>query len=282
MMHKSLVSAAAGACMLAGSALAADLPSKKAPLPVEPPPPTWSGFYAGVNAGGAWLSGNGATNYLPYSDPRYALASTPPGGGGAPNLFFLPGGGSTPNGNQGGFIGGGQIGYNYQFGPNVLVGVETDFQGASISADAQSNFAGFYPSPFKPGGGFLAPLLSSSGGNVGLSWLGTVRGRVGYIVAPTLLVYGTAGFAYGGVNTFNSNSTRVGWTAGGGVEWQILPGGNWTAKIEYLYANLTADGGAGGGGWASNYQRTLGANVVRVGLNYRFDPFTVASPVRKP
>ncbi|HXY59511.1 MAG TPA: outer membrane beta-barrel protein [Methylocystis sp.] len=281
-MNKGLAYAALLAILAAGSARAADLPSAKAPPPVAPPPPSWSGYYVGVNLGGTWLSGNGDTVYLPYADPRYALLATAPGGGGASNFFLLPGGGSTPNGNQGGFIGGGQIGYNYQLGPSFLVGVETDFQGASVSVDGRQNFAGFYPSPFTPAGGFLAPLVGSSGGNLGLSWLGTVRGRLGYIVAPTLLVYGTAGFAYGDVSSFNSSSTRTGWTAGGGAEWLVFPDRNWTARIEYLYASLAADGGTGGSGWSGNYSRNVGVNVVRVGLNYRFDPFSGLSPIRKP
>ena len=91
-----------------------------------------------------------------------------------------------------------------------------------------------------------------------VNWYGTVRGRLGFLFTPTLLVYGTGGLAYGGVNTtVNHNTlmvsfpltsqglapgsasfsdTRVGWTAGGGLEWMFMP--NWSAKVEYLYTDL--------------------------------------------
>ena len=88
-----------------------------------------------------------------------------------------------------------------------------------------------------------------------IDYLGTVRGRLGFLVTPTLLVYGTAGLAYASANlsatytTYDlanfygpglanpqNSDTRVGWTAGGGVEWMFLP--NWSAKLEYLYYDL--------------------------------------------
>jgi opacity protein-like surface antigen len=92
-----------------------------------------------------------------------------------------------------------------------------------------------------------------------VDWHGTVRGRFGYLVAPTLLVYGTDGLAYGGVavrtsitqqwggNEYgpslispgaagNISETRLGWTLGGGREWLFLQ--NWNVKVEYLYYNL--------------------------------------------
>ena len=78
-----------------------------------------------------------------------------------------------------------------------------------------------------------------------------MRGRFGYLLMPTLLIYGDGGLAYGGVNVSTSifqanlpftpafasfgnlSGTEVGWTAGGGVEWMFLP--NWSVKAEYLY-----------------------------------------------
>jgi outer membrane immunogenic protein len=81
------------------------------------------------------------------------------------------------------------------------------------------------------------------------------------VINPTLLVYGTGGFAYGG-----SNGTRTGWTGGGGVEWTFAH--NWSAKVEYLYVDFSDDHGFG--------PRRRGDNafhVIRAGLNYRFDPF---------
>ena len=94
------------------------------------PPPLWTGFYGGLNIGGGWSSNGGNNSYLPYADTTYPIGSTPAGTA-TPNLFFLPGGGTTGN-NTGGVVGGGQIGYNYQFNAFVI-GAETDFQGTSIS-----------------------------------------------------------------------------------------------------------------------------------------------------
>ena len=236
-MKNKLLSATAIALALAtGSALAADLPSRKeAPVYVAPAPvATWTGFYAGLNLGGGWSSQGGNNSYLPYADSTFGLGSTPVPGL-APNLFFLPGGGTTGN-NTGGVVGGGQIGYNYQMNQFVL-GVETDFQGTSITGGNQGNYAGLYASPY-PGSatGVLSPLVTGNGGNLGLPWFGTVRGRAGYLVTPTLLLYGTGGFAYGGVEAFQRSNTSTGWTAGGGVEWMFMP--HWTAKLEYLYVDL--------------------------------------------
>ena len=160
----------------------------------------WTGFYVGLNIGGGWSANSNNNSYLPYADTTYRIGSTPLGSA-SPNLFFLPGGGQT-NSNTGGVVGGGQVGYNYQFN-QFVIGAEADFQGTSITGGNQGNYAGLYTSPY-PGSttGLLSPLVTGNGGNLGLPWFGTVRGRAGYLVTPTLLLYGTAGFAYGGVDRF--------------------------------------------------------------------------------
>jgi outer membrane immunogenic protein len=276
-MKRTLLSATVIAVALAaGSAFAADLPSRKAaPVYVAPPPPPpmWTGFYVGLNIGGGFSANGGNNSYLPYSDPRFAAGAPLVGG---PNLFFLPGGGTTGN-NTGGVVGGGQIGYNYQFGNSIVIGAEADFQGTSITGGNQGNTAGAYPSPFLPAGGFLTPLATGNGGNVGLPWFGTVRGRAGYLVTPTLLLYGTGGFAYGGVQAFQQSNTSTGWTAGGGVEWMFLP--HWTAKLEYLYVDLDSSGINGAiTGWQLGNNHHPQLNVVRTGVNYLFN-FGAPAPV---
>ncbi|HYA79881.1 MAG TPA: porin family protein, partial [Methylocystis sp.] len=156
-MKRTLAAVAFGAAMVGAAAQAADLPSRKAapPVYVPPPPPIlWTGFYGGLNLGGGWASG-GDNSYLAYADPSFPIASVVAG---TPNLFFLPGGGTTGN-NSGGVVGGGQIGYNYQFGTSFLIGAEADFQGTSISGGHQGNYAGLYPSPLTPGG-VLIPLAT--------------------------------------------------------------------------------------------------------------------------
>jgi len=255
LMKKILLSAVSLA-ILSGSALAADLPSRKAPVaPPPPPPPMWTGFYAGLNIGGGFDAGNGNKN--------------------AYNLFGANGG--VTNAMSAGVIGGGQIGYNYQIkslglgGMGALIGAEADFQGTSMGSNGSGTTYTYFGN------------LSSNQG-VSVPWFGTVRGRIGLTVMPTLLVYGTGGFAYadvqrnGGLFGLNNGSaTQTGWTAGGGAEWMFMP--NWSAKVEYLYTDVSG-GGNNNNNWL--YQNNLGLglnsvnnhtrwNTVRAGVNYHFN-----------
>jgi outer membrane immunogenic protein len=251
--------------MLCGGALAlsitaanaADLPVK---APAYVPPPVaiynWTGFYVGVNAGYGW----GEIDNVARPSPIVNVAP-----------FTLS---SSPEG----FVGGIQLGYNWQTG-NFVWGFETDFQGTTLDHTAarapMTTLAGV---PF-PG--------SSSRFTAGIDWFGTVRGRLGVTFMPELLAYVTGGFAYGDVSvssvtnlpsvpsryTGSASSTETGWTVGGGLEYGF---GNWSAKIEYLYVSLSSPSFiaprtpvvAG-----ANLRHSVGdfdLNVVRVGLNYRF------------
>ncbi len=263
-MKRFLFTVCAIALALAtGSAFAADLPSRKeAPVYVPPPPPPmWTGFYGGLNIGGGWDANGGQSGASAFYDPAYGLGA--PGPGGASNLFFLPNGNTL--GSAGGVLGGAQVGYNLQFNQFVL-GVETDFQGTSISSSGNNAPLTLYQSPFNANN-YMAPLGAVSGSNVDLSWFGTVRGRVGYLITPTLLIYGTGGFAYGQVSAFGFSTTPTGWTAGGGVEWMFAP--HWSAKAEYLYVDLSNCGGNGGWNIGQSFQPQI--NVVRAGVNYHFN-----------
>jgi outer membrane immunogenic protein len=279
-MKKILFTVSAIALALsAGSAFAADLPSRKeAPvyIPPPPPPPLWTGFYVGLNIGGGWSANGGNNSFLPFSDTTFPIGAVPYGSN-TPNLFFLPGGGTTGN-NTGGVVGGGQVGYNYQFGNSFVIGAEADIQGTSISGGHQGNFIGLFPSPFRNSAtGLLSPLVTGNGGNLSLPWFGTVRGRAGYLITPTLLLYGTGGFAYGGVDVFQRSDVFTGWTAGGGAEWLFAP--HWSAKVEYLYVNLNSSGVNGaftGFEFGTHHHPQL--NVVRVGVNYHFN-FAAPAPV---
>src|SRR5262249_33195695 len=118
-----------------------------------------------------------------------------------------------------------------------------------------------------------------------LQWFGTTRPRLGFLATPNLLLYGTAGVAYGqtkdtftvntlGVGTAATasvNDVRAGWTAGGGIEGAF--GGGWSAKVEYLYMDLgkleqtiTVPTAA----LAATFNSRLTDNIVRVGLNYKW------------
>jgi len=263
-MKKILLSGVALA-LLSAPALAADLPSKKGPPPLIAPIPvaSWAGFYVGLNAG------------YTFGESNNVLLGP---GGNVPAFQALQLTGAVPYNvsvNNDGFIGGGQIGYNWQYG-NFVAGIEADIQGIAGSSGSSSSVGAFGP--------FLFGTTTSRS----LDYLGTVRGRLGYSITPTLLLYGTGGLAYGGTNVgftlagpapFSAASaysdTRVGWTAGGGVEWMFIP--NWSAKVEYLYYSLgsvTAPAAivTGGGNFASITPQTkFDGHVVRAGVNYHFN-----------
>ena len=274
-MKRSLPAITAAVALSVTSAVAADLPSQKAPPPVyvPPPPVLWTGFYGGLDLGGGWSANNGSNNYLPFWDPNFPLLSTQnwPGFGSVVNgLIFLPGNYNN-GGNNGGVVGGGQVGYNYQFGASIVIGAEADIQGTSIGNNNNGNNLVAYPSPFA-GGSLLVPLGGNIVGSAGLNWFGTVRGRAGWLVTPTLLLYGTVGFAYGGISAGGGSTTATGWTAGGGVEWLFLP--NWSAKLEYLYVDATSSNYNNNNGWIAGWgfsNRSPAINVVRAGVNYHFN-----------
>src|SRR5262249_11167556 len=126
--------AAASVAALTQIASAADLPRKAPPAPPLPPPPvlTWTGWYVGLNAGGGWGTNNGVDNAAPPGDCFSGFGAL------ACPQFIAALSTSMPahfDTRPAGFIGGGQIGYNWQFN-NWLAGIETDFQGANIKGDA--------------------------------------------------------------------------------------------------------------------------------------------------
>jgi outer membrane immunogenic protein len=263
---KKLLITTAIATLAASAAFAADLPSRKAPmLPPPPPPPLWTGFYAGLNAGYSFgMNNTVTTGVAPAQD---ALAALLPAGLLVPGSSALANAG-VANITRNGFIGGAQVGYNYQWGSSFLIGLEADLQGAGIRGSGGNG--GFAQDGFAIGGGLLSVTRTSSGFNdinAGIDWMGTVRGRVGYLFTPTMLLYGTGGLAYGGAyaNTTNSlnhiinvgvapplanitavfptvagvgrySETLLGWTAGAGFEWMLSPG--WSLKAEALYYDL--------------------------------------------
>ncbi len=272
MNNRWLMGAAAAALTVVGAfaAQAADLPTKKmAPAPVFVPPPfTWTGFYVGLNAGGIW--GTGGTQTTLYN-------------AGIQLGTYWPGG--NFGGSQTGFIGGGQAGYNWQSGAAVF-GLETDFDWTSLSRNTS-----FVGSTFLWNG--QNDFLTENGSRK-LDWLGTTRGRVGFVATPDnrLMFYGTGGLAYGGgsrhFDVFDSlngwdwngnggSSTRVGWTLGAGAEYAIT--NNITLKGEYLYYNLgssnsvTAANPIANTAWPLAYATakvTFDGSIFRAGINYKF------------
>ena len=243
-----LYPALAVACLSYGAAFhaahAADLPRRQAPPPpLVLPVFTWTGFYAGVNAGYALSEGKSS-----FTDATYGTVSDA--------------------GQGGGFAGGGQIGYNYQLTPGsgLVLGFETDIQGV---AQSRANVGTIGTTPYYN----VSPSLD---------YFGTVRGRVGYAF-DRVLVYGTGGFAYGGGSTSSyaasytdtlPSTSRTGYAVGGGLEYAFTE--KLSAKAEALYINLAkrSSGSATYDSTVPAYYGTgssdTGFAVVRAGVNYRF------------
>lgn len=261
--------------------------------PPSPPADGWAGWYAGLNVGGAW-GGNPvsttASNSEYCSACGHALETANASIEGATGEFPV---------NADGFIGGIQFGYNWQLANRWIAGFEADLEGfaganGSNTTSSSASVSGF-------AGHAVATDLSVT---KSIDFLGTVRGRLGYLVKPRLLVFGTGGFAYGHVSartnisqhligTFGGVATSfgadlsvykmlAGWTVGGGFEWMFVP--NWTVKVEYLYYDL----GVTSGGliadpitvpsppttyyFVNNVQSStrFNGNIVRFGLSYHF------------
>jgi outer membrane immunogenic protein len=215
-MRKVVLEGVAFAALIAGPAMAADLPIE-APIYVERPAAVgllnWTGFYVGANIGYGRTRG---------SDDIFDFIA------GAPLL--------TLSQTMSGVIGGGQIGGNWQTG-NAVFGLEADIQGSGQSV---SNTVPGFTSVTNPDGSVTVVGVTANYTDKVTSF-GTLRGRVG-IAAGRLLYYVTAGMAYGtwrsnltvtGVGSASFSSVWNGGTVGGGVEAAITD--NWTVRAEYLY-----------------------------------------------
>ncbi|PWE78592.1 membrane protein [Bradyrhizobium sp. SUTN9-2] len=167
---------------------------------------------------------------------------------------------------QGGFVGG-TVGYNWQTS-NVVFGIEADGAWADVNASA-TGLVDF--------GGALVPTTVSSR----IDALGTVRGRIGWLASPSVLLYATGGYAWINnkisvsappVLSLSESQFHSGWTVGAGVEAMFAP--NWSVKGEYLYRSL------GGETYFSGVfpvnTGTLDLHTVQVGVNYHFGGPVVA------
>jgi len=191
-----------------GVASAADLPALPPMAPFTAPPPfSWTGFYVGGNLGGAWAQNNAVDT-----------------------VFGLNFEGS----NDGVFIGGGQVGLNYQFG-YAVVGVEADIDWTANNRGNNTIVIGPLGNAFQ--------LTSNN------SWISTVAARLGFVAERSLLLYskigagwvGDTGFTLTDLTTgqsFNGaqGNTNTGWLLGFGLEWAFTP--NWTVKLEYDYLGM--------------------------------------------
>jgi outer membrane immunogenic protein len=211
----------AAAMLLSASAVSEAADAQRGP-PYRPPPPpipyfSWTGFYAGAHIGVGWSDGDGGSS-----------SST--------------------------FLGGGQVGYNYQINQWVL-GLEADISGTTQNSGSATVTAG-------------GTVIT--GGGSGFGWVSTLAPRFGYAV-DRWLVYGKVGGAWAHasgtssiavngvvVDTISVDSTVSGWVLGVGTEYALW--NNWTAKFEYNMMDFGSDG---------PFADTK-FHVFKAGLNYRF------------
>jgi outer membrane immunogenic protein len=279
-------------------AAAADLPVKARPVaPVEVF--SWTGFYVGGNAGYSWgrAETDVAGTFSTITRTRqFRTASGPVPGPGFTDVTTGPviaAATGSSKGNFDGLIGGVQAGYNWQLDRSWVLGIEADFQG---SGERGTTTVCVSPS-----------CLAFVSAETKLRWFGTLRGRVGVLAHPRVLLYATGGLAYGdfelnyGSSLFgiggaaSTTTTRLGWTLGGGIEGAL--DNNWSIKAEYLFVDYGRAGGAFAGvtnttsttltdfpqqGFSQIIDTTttlagaanarLTDHVLRVGINYRFAP----------
>lgn len=225
----------------------------------------WSGFYFGGNFGYANSYGEETIA------GRNALSALVVATG------IVPGSLST---RADGWLGGAQIGYNYQFG-QLVAGFEADFDWTNLKgSDGQTLTA----APL----GFPAALVVKA--TRGSDWIGTARLRLGTtLLSPSVLIYATGGVAWAEVHgtttatltfgpaaftaTDSYSKKKVGWTVGGGLEYALTK--NWSAKAEYLYVDLGDHDGTMAvvvAGAPINFavHQKLDEHLVRAGFNYRF------------
>ncbi|MDC9824260.1 porin family protein [Devosia sp. ZB163] len=259
------------ACLLTTSAVAADLPI------VEPvyvaPIYDWSGFYVGVNGG----YGGGEFKHpfdLCHYYPQIVLDEGEGEGDYNNDCYSEYALSGSADITAGGFVGGIQGGYNWQFDENFLFGIEGDIQGSSIDGRVSINVDSGNDS-------FDADIGTS------LDWFATLRGRAGW-VNDRFMVYGTGGVAWGrttsSVNASYNNvdifdeigidneveNDRFGWTIGAGVEYALTD--NITFKTEYLFTDLGSEEIINFDDYGIDFtaDSDVAFHVVRAGINFQF------------
>jgi opacity protein-like surface antigen len=263
--------ALAGASLLAlgcaSNGFAADI---AVPLPVAP---AWAGFYAGATAGGAWAS----------FDPR-TVAINNTYFGTAANVAAVDAAGMQSI-NPRSFIGGLEVGYNWQWG-NLVAGLEADLQ--SLRLEGRAINGGPYPTPLAAADKFAITTSINS------NWLFTARPRLGYAV-NNWLFYVTGGLALtsqsatlmfndglppsGGTEAGTFVTTRLGGVVGGGFEMALSD--RWSVKGEYLHADFgqtTVNGSVSRTpSQILSHNADLNENIARLGINYHFVPGPIAN-----
>jgi outer membrane immunogenic protein len=256
------------------------------PAPASAAPASdWSGFYIGANAGYGWghrsagFHANDQASAVQFGNFLPVIGGMPPG---------------SPSFQRSGALAGAQFGYNWQFGPRWLAGLETDFDGVDLRGSGSS---------LSTPQGIPATVTVDER----VKWLGTLRARLGYLPVENLLTYVTGGLAYGrvdhtgnyvtsagtsvgsatfsfscnaGETCFAGSSSKIatGSALGVGAEYAITK--NITFKTEYMHVSLNKSSMTETAltvtpafptpsSITANFNRN-NFNIARVGLNYRF------------
>lgn len=250
----------------------------------------WTGLYLGAHGGYAWGSHEGVGT---YTDPNGSFKVLDPVKGSL---------------DVEGALGGGQLGFNVQRG-GIVFGLEGD--ASWLGADGEGTFISDYDNANQTNDGGDGTTDYTWNIKTEVEWLATLRGRVGLLVTPRLLLYGTGGIAWAGTNSdetvtgfppqgFNppevtvlasSSETATGWVAGAGAEWAFAP--NWSLKTEWqhlqfgdLDSKFTGTAYPGKPHEIKGYNNdsfpgSLDIDVIKLGLNYRFNgPEPVAGPLK--
>lgn len=237
-MLRRILLESAGAVALAGTALAE--PQIVTGLP--PPIITWTGPYGGVQIGGAW-GNDDAYLFVPDNDMRFPYGASLQG-----------------------VKGGAHVGYNYQFnqlnliGEPIVAGLEGDVDGTSLGRSFQ---------PFSDKDLFYTTRLPIQG---------SIRGRAGIACAGyPILYYLTAGVAFTGITNnydvlgggprITVSNTRVGWTAGAGIEYAVTP--YWSIRVEYRYTEFQFVDASDQSIFRAHHD--LDENSVKVGFSYKIN-----------
>jgi outer membrane immunogenic protein len=292
-MMKLLFSSIAALGMIGTPAFAADM-AVKAPLAAPQPVWSWTGFYVGGDIGAKWMH------------DKWTATSLFDGGSPAPGFVATAIDSSSPRGyDMSGFRGGGYLGYNWQFSPTWVGGIEGDAAWANDS-QRQAGFPGCAAGA-APGftcviGAVAVPNGLAFGGDttsVKMLWDASARARLGYLVNPDLLLYATGGVAFQRIEVFGqcgpyfnaalcftnggnifapgitASTTLTGWTVGGGLEHHF--NGNWLLRVEYRYADF--------GSWSTSFRfvpppaggnnnyrfsNSVNTSIFKLGLAYKF------------
>jgi outer membrane immunogenic protein len=237
-----LLGAAAAIAIFAGTGQAADY--------AVPDSPSWTGAYIGVVGGYGWGDSDFESDVVDATDNTVILQSVD--------------GSISPKG----FLVGGQLGYDFDLGNSLVLGVVGDISWSGMDGDTCVETGGCDGSP------------DDSYTSANLNWLGTIRARAGFTTG-SMLIYGTGGLAIGeaeGGLTFieggadpsrSDNNTHMGWVIGAGAEFKVAE--NMSLGVEYLHVDLGSEDYTFRGPTVDVLSSSdLTVDIVRASLNFRF------------